>query len=257
MAKCAHRLQLTGAKGVARRKGLPAIDAFQNNSIQTPRYVLRSSVTASCRVFDGHCIDCRSEHTSRKMHATQGLPNIKSAQLSKPSTVPAPHNEDARVSDEELRLLLSPAPVDKDAGISNSFWYRNAFMLCLSIFQTVLLLVFPEEVFRAFGFPAGATDMARYLQMAGWFGVMMTVLYGYSYLWDWEFERVSLICFSVLLTNFWHDFFYIYNINVSVPWSVIVVTLLRFLAVSFLFVNVIKARNAPPVHQRLWPRWKR
>ena len=199
-------------------------------------------------------IDCRQQS---KFLAHKSSSTIKSAQLSKPSTVPANNNEDARVSDEELRLLLSPAPVDKGAGIGNSFWYRNAFMLCLSIFQTVLLLVFPEEVFRAFGFPAGATDMARYLQMAGWFGVMMTVLYGYSYLWDWEFERVSLICFSVLLTNFWHDFFYIYNINVSVPWSVIVVTLLRFLAVSFLFVNVIKARNAPPVHQRLWPRWKR
>ena len=182
---------------------------------------------------------------------------IKSAQLSKPSTVPANNNEDARVTDEELRLLLSPAPVDKDAGIDNSFWYRNAFMLCLSIFQTVLLLVFPEEVFRAFGFPEGATDMARYLRMAGWFGVMMTVLYGYSYLWGWEFERVSLICFSVLLTNLAHDFFYIYNINLSVPPSVIIVTILRFLAVTFLFVNVLEARHAPPVPQRLWPRWKR
>ena len=182
---------------------------------------------------------------------------IKFAQLSNPSTVPANNNEDARVTDEELRLLLSPAPVDKDAGISNSFWYRNAFMLCLSIFQTVLLLVFPEEVFRAFGFPEGATDMANYLRMVGWFGVMITVLYGYSYLWGWEFERVSLICFSVLLTNFGHDFFYIYNINLAVAPSVIVVTVLRFLAVSFLFVNVIKAKHAPPLHQRLWPRWRR
>jgi hypothetical protein len=60
-----------------------------------------------------------------------------------------------------------------------------------------------------------------------------------------------------LLTNFWHDFFYIYNINVSVPWSVIIVTILRFLAVTFLFVNVLEARHAPPVPQRLWPRWKR
>ncbi|MEI8352042.1 MAG: hypothetical protein WCG36_07005, partial [bacterium] len=92
MAKCAHRLQLTGAKGVARRRGLPAIDAFQIDSIQTLRYVLRSAF-ATCRIFDGHCIDCRSEHTSRKMHATQGLPNIKFAQLNKPSTVPVLHNE--------------------------------------------------------------------------------------------------------------------------------------------------------------------
>ena len=90
--------------------------------------------------------------------------------------------------------------------LSTSFWYRNVFMLGMSIFDSVVLLVFPEEIFRAFNFHEGATDMVRYLWMVGWFGVLVTVLYGYSYLKDWEFERVSLICFSVMLTNLGQTF---------------------------------------------------
>ncbi len=185
------------------------------------------------------------------------LPTIKSAQLRKPPTVPATNNEDARVTDEELRLLLSPAPVGKEAGINNNFWYRNVFMLGMSIFDSVVLLVFPEEIFRAFNFHEGATDMVRYLWMVGWFGVLVTVLYGYSYLKDWEFERVSLICFSVMLTNLGHDFFYIYSLDIAIQANVIFFTLLRLLAICFLFINTVQARHAPPVHQRLWPQWKR
>lgn len=171
--------------------------------------------------------------------------------------MPVLHKEDARVTDEELRLLLSPSPVEKRAAIDNSFWYRNAFMLCMAIFEAVLLLVFPGEVFRAFNFPEGATDLARYLWLAGWLGVLITLLYGYSYLRGWEYERVALICFSVLLTNFGHDFFYIYSLHIALPPIVVIATALRFLAISFLFVNALQAKRAPPVHQRLWLRRKR
>ena len=130
-------------------------------------------------------------------------------------------------------------------------------MLGMSIFDSVVLLVFPEEIFRAFNFHEGATDMVRYLWMVGWFGVLVTVLYGYSYLKDWEFERVSLICFSVMLTNLGHDFFYIYSLDIAIQANVIFFTLLRLLAICFLFINTVQARHAPPVHQRLWPQWKR
>ena len=170
--------------------------------------------------------------------------------------VPALHDDDARVTDEELRLLLMPAPPIKKADADNSFWYRNAFLLAVSIFDTVMLLRFPHEIYRTFHIDPGATDLARYLTMVGWSGIGITLVYAYSYLRDWQFERVSLICFAVLLTNYGHDFFYFSGLNVPLQPMVVVVAVLRLMALVCMLINAIQAKKAPPAHRRLLPKLK-
>ncbi len=168
--------------------------------------------------------------------------------------MPALNNDDARVTDEELRLLMLRAPVGKKSAIDVHFWYRNLFLLSLSIFDTVVLQFFPEEIFQAFNTLGAPPGLALYLLMVGWFGVMVAVLYGYSYLMDWQFERISMICFAVLLTSFCRDLFYIVSLNIPFQPVVIVTGLLRLVGIAFLFVNAVHAKKAPPLHQRLWPR---
>ncbi len=172
--------------------------------------------------------------------------------------VPKPLTDDARVTDEELRLLLAPAPTDRNGaydytGVDRYFWHRSVFMLAVSIFDTVVLLFLPHEVFRVFELPEGAPALARYLHLEGWVGLLVTVLYGYSYLRDWNFDRIALVSFAIMLTNFGHDFFYIADAIVPIQPVVVVATLARALAILFLLINALNAKRAPPVHRRLWP----
>ena len=167
--------------------------------------------------------------------------------------MPALHNDDARVTDEELRLLLLRTPVGTTAVGDVRFWYRNVFLLALAIFDAVVLLLFPERVFQTFIIPGAPQGLAIYLLMVGWSGVMVTVLYGYSYLLDWDFERVSMICFSIQLAGFVRDFLFIVSLAINIQSTLGVYAVLRLLGISFLFVNMMYAKKAPPMHQRLWP----
>lgn len=168
-----------------------------------------------------------------------------------------------RLSEQELVALLGPvrshSPPVADAarlplaGVDVWFKYRMIFLLAVVVAYTGKLLFFPALAAANFDLSASHLTLDRYFQFRAGFITVITGVYLYSYLKDWQFERVSLLVLGVAVTALMLDYFnaYVYLSQTPTQWIPGLIAL-RFLAIFCLLMNAMSARHAPPMPRRLW-----
>jgi hypothetical protein len=157
------------------------------------------------------------------------------------------------LTDEELIALLGS---DSHATPSGDPWfkYRNAFLLVVVIVQTIRLLFFPH--LAAANFQAGAIDeqaLYRYMTIRAIFVVAISATYLFSYLKNWYFEKIALLYVGIAITALLMDYFnaYVYFNQQPQQWAVGLIAF-RFVAIYCLFMNALRAREAPPMPRYMW-----
>ena len=156
-----------------------------------------------------------------------------------------------RSSDEEMNALFPP--LSKDVGLDGGFKYRMTFLFAAVSYYVVKLVFFPALTAGNFDLGASAHDLQRYVLYRAAFVVLATVVYLFSYLRDWQFEKVSLAFLMLALTALVVDYFnvYVYLSAAPAQWVPGLIAG-RFVAVFCLLMNAMNARHAPPMPRRLW-----
>jgi hypothetical protein len=170
-----------------------------------------------------------------------------------------------RISEEELMALLGPVPSQvlpaapsvqmplASAGVDAWFKYRMIFLLAVVLSYIVKLLFFPALAAGNFDLSVSNSSLDRYFQFRAGFVILLTGVYTFSYLKDWQFERVSLVFLGVAVMALMLDYFnaYVYISQTPTQWIAGLIAL-RFLAIFCLLMNAMSARHAPPMPRRLW-----
>jgi len=156
------------------------------------------------------------------------------------------------VTPEELALLMGTTKKEP-SGVDSGFKYRNAFLLIVSFGMVVRLLFFPSQALLSFGFPPSMDNMAGYFQARGWYALVVSLVYLYSYLKDWYFSRVALIVATLAFAGLVSDFFNVYRFVIGpLTPSVIFMVALRIGAVYCMFMNSIRDNRAPPMPRHMF-----
>ena len=164
-----------------------------------------------------------------------------------------PENIEPVVTPEELALLLGPEKKGGPSGVDPGFKYRNAFLLVVSFGMVVRLLFFPSQALLSFGFPSSMENMSGYFQARGWYALVVTLVYIFSYVKDWHFSRVALIIASLAFAGLVSDFFNVYRFLIGpLTPSVILMVGLRIGAVYCLFMNAVRDNRAPPMPRNMF-----
>ena len=144
--------------------------------------------------------------------------------------------------------MLGPAGKGSPSGVDPAFKYRNAFLLVVSLSIVVRFLFFPTQALSSFGFPPSMVDMPGYFQLRGWYALVVSVIYLFSYVKDWYFARVALVVATLAFAGLVSDFFNVYRfiIGPTPPFIIFMVTL-RLGAVYCLLMNSIRDNRAPPL----------
>jgi len=157
------------------------------------------------------------------------------------------------VTDEELNALMGEdAPVASNTDVW--FKYRNLFLLVVVISQVIKLLFFSHLAIG--NFELGKLDplaFEHYLVFRASFVIAISSFYLLSYLRDWYFEKVSLLYVGIAITALVMDYFnaYVYLSENPMQWMTGLIAL-RFLAVGCLFMNAMRAKQAPAMPRHLW-----
>ena len=130
---------------------------------------------------------------------------------------------------------------------------RNLFLLLVAGFFAIKLLLFPESITRHFS-DSIAPEMTHYLVRRGWYMLLFTLIYSYSYYRDWCFETVAFVIFELAICNMVGDFVNIYSKFTydSLPADLIVFGVIRFTATVCLFLNTFNSHRAPLPPRRFW-----
>ena len=163
------------------------------------------------------------------------------------------HTDHPLLTDEELTALLGTdnnATSSGDAG----FKYRNFFLLLVVVVQTIRLLFFPH--LAASNFQTVAIDeqaLYRYMTIRAFFVIAISAVYLFSYLKNWYFEKVALLYVGIAITALLMDYFnaYVYFNQQPEQWAVGLIAF-RFIAIYCLFMNALRAREAPNMPRYLW-----
>jgi hypothetical protein len=157
------------------------------------------------------------------------------------------------VTDEELNALMGE---DVPAAANTDVWfkYRNLFLLVVVISQVIKLLFFSHLAIG--NFEVGKLDplaFEHYLVFRASFVIAISTFYLFSYLRDWYFEKVSLLYVGIAITALVMDYFnaYVYLSENPMQWMTGLIAL-RFLAVGCLFMNAMRAKQAPAMPRHLW-----
>ena len=170
-----------------------------------------------------------------------------------------------RITEEELVALLGPAPIQMppdfsvekkqltNSGTDAWFKYRMIFLLAVTVMYTAKLFFFSTLAAANFDISTSDVELKKYFQYRAVFVIVVSAVYLYSYLKDWQFERVSLVFLGVGVTALVMDYFntYAYLSQTPAPWIAGLIAL-RFLAIFCLLMNAMSARHAPPMPRRLW-----
>ncbi|MDO9280013.1 MAG: hypothetical protein Q7U05_15775 [Polaromonas sp.] len=152
------------------------------------------------------------------------------------------------ISSAELHMLLSPPlSLYGSSAIARGFKYRNIFLLACVLWFVACLLLFPEVVYQVLNFTPTAETFEPYLQKRGWLYVFWMFLYSWSYVKDWHFERVALVCLASEVTIFCMDYLTVFS-YIAEPMSptLTLFVLLRLAFITCLLVNAMNAHQAPP-----------
>jgi hypothetical protein len=157
------------------------------------------------------------------------------------------------LTDEELTALFG---TDSNAASSGDpgFKYRNLFLLVVVVAQTIRLLFFPH--LAAANFQADTIDeqtLYRYMTIRAFFVIGISAFYLFSYLKNWYFEKVALLYVGIAVTALLMDYFnaYVYFNPQPQQWAVGLIAF-RFVAIYCLFMNALRAREAPAMPRYLW-----
>lgn len=157
------------------------------------------------------------------------------------------------LTDEELTALFG---TDSNSALSADRWfkYRNFFLLTVVIVQTIRLLFFPHLAVTSF--QAGAIDeqaLHRYITIRALFVMGISAVYLFSYLKNWYFEKIALLYVGIAITAFLMDYFnaYVYFNQQPAQWALGLIAF-RFVAIYCLFMNALRAREAPAMPRYLW-----
>ncbi len=172
----------------------------------------------------------------------------------KPLVMLDANNKGPLLSKEELDSLSawrSPAPATRT---DRGFKVRMLFLLLVVLSYAVKLLFFPDIAASNYHVgERGDGEMARYFLQRGLFLVFGTVVYLYAYLRDWHFEKIAIGFFSFALAALVMDYFNVYQFMKDTPTQSMTALIgLRLLAVYCLFLNAVRAKQAPPMPRRLW-----
>lgn len=157
------------------------------------------------------------------------------------------------VTDEELNALMcEDVPVESNTDAW--FKYRNLFLLVVVTSQVIKLLFFSHLAIG--NFQLGKLDplaFEHYLLFRACFVIAISAFYLFSYLRDWYFEKVSLLYVGIAITALVMDYFnaYVYLSENPMQWITGLIAL-RFLAVGCLFMNAMRAKQAPAMPRHLW-----
>lgn len=164
-----------------------------------------------------------------------------------------PENIKPVITPEELALLIGPEKNGPPSGADPGFKYRNAFLLLVCSLQAARLLFFPAHTLASFGFPADMAEMTSYVQLRGWYVVVVTAVYVFSYVKDWYFPRVALVIATLAFAGLVSDTFNVYRFIVG-PISPLIIFLvtLRVGAIYCLFMNSVRDNRAPPMPRHLF-----
>ncbi len=157
------------------------------------------------------------------------------------------------ISDAEMAQLLTPQERKLLNGADPGFKLRNRFLLATVLFFIVKLVFFSEHTSHDFNVPADVRDLRPYLQYRGIFILLSSVLYVFSYVRDWHFERVSLVVCAMSFTGLVMDFFNVYSLMQGpLPIHVLGLIFLRIAGIYVLWINAIRADRAPPLPRSFW-----
>jgi hypothetical protein len=157
------------------------------------------------------------------------------------------------VSPQELESLLGSQNLVHFSGVDKGFKYRNAFLLLVTLYFVTRLLFFPQQSLKPFNFTSQIGSLSSYIQMRGWYLLAIMFVYVYSYIKDWHFSRVALICASLSFANLLMDFFNIYSFIVGpIPPVIIVGVMLRMGIIYCLFMNSVRDNRAPAMPRTLF-----
>jgi hypothetical protein len=147
------------------------------------------------------------------------------------------------------RRWLVPVAV----GTDTRFKFRMSFLLAIVSYYIVKLLFFSALVSGNFDTRVSPEALKHYFQLRAGFVAFASMVYLYSYLRDWHFEKISLGFVMVAITALVMDYFnaYVYLSTASAQW-IPGLMVARLLAVSCLLMNAMNARHAPPMPRRLW-----
>ena len=155
------------------------------------------------------------------------------------------------VTQEELTALMASAGAVR---VDRWFKYRNLFLLSVVVAQCVKLLFYPDLALGNFQHDAeGMAALARYMHYRAVFVVLIALVYLFSYLRNWYFERVSLIYVGIAFTALGMDYMnaYAYLSQSPAQWMTGLIAL-RLLALACLALNALNAKHAPAHPRTLW-----
>jgi hypothetical protein len=138
-------------------------------------------------------------------------------------------------------------------GTDNRFKFRMSFLLAIVSYYIVKLLFFSALVSANFDTRVSPATIKHYFQIRAGFVAVASMVYLYSYLRDWFFEKISLGFLMVAITALVMDYFnaYVYLSPASAQWIPGLIVA-RLLAVFCLLMNAMNSRHAPHMPRRLW-----
>jgi hypothetical protein len=157
------------------------------------------------------------------------------------------------VTPQELSLLMGSGKHGKTSGVDPFFKYRNLFLLVVAAYFVTRALFFPQHLLMPFNIPVESGTVSAYVQIRGLYALVVIFLYAYSYVKDWHFPRVALICASLSFASLMMDFFNIYSfVSGHIPPIVIFGVLIRLCVVYCMFMNSIRDNRAPAMPRTLF-----
>ncbi len=149
--------------------------------------------------------------------------------------------------------MASDGASPANGNVDTWFKYRMVYLLAAVVTFTLKLLCYPGIETGQFDAASSTGTLELYLQYRASSVILISAIYGYSYLKDWYFERVALAILGVSVTALFVDYFnaYVHLSPAPSDWFALVIVL-RFLAIFCLLLNAMNARYAPPMPRRLW-----
>ncbi len=160
-----------------------------------------------------------------------------------------PTGTDPQAVTRRWRMWFRPVAV----GTDTRFKFRMSFLLAIVSYFIVKLLFFPALVSSNFDTKVSPATLKHYFQMRAGFVAFASMVYLFSYLRDWHFEKIALGFFMVAITALVMDYFnaYVYLSPASAQWVPGLIAA-RLLAVFCLLMNAMNARHVPPMPRHLW-----
>jgi hypothetical protein len=143
--------------------------------------------------------------------------------------------------------VSSPERVDKFFPVR--FWL---LALLIAIFTYRLLLNIENTAHFLSSDPLEINRLMGFLYFRGWFVLVLSTLYVYSYLKSWYYGIISFAVMLIVVVNFSFDLFSIYHdLFDKPPKQLTFLIMARLLAMFCIYLNLTHYKNLPSPRDRL------